>query len=100
MKNTRKNKIIIAAVLAVVLCATLALSACEGCASWERSCKTCQSEMAGGLNRTVNVYSYDGTLIATYTGRIDIEENESKVLFDLDGKRYIYYNALVEVIEN
>ena len=99
-KNPRRVKAVLLAVLCTVMVGTCLLGGCEGCATWQRSCKTCQSEFAGGLNRTVNVYTYDGTLIATYTGRIDIEENESKVLFDMDGKRYIYYNALVEVIEN
>ncbi len=98
--NTRRAKMILLAVLcAAMLCLSL-LGGCTGCATWQRSCKTWQSEVSGGLNRTVNVYSYTGELIASYTGRIDVEENESKVLFDLDGKRYIYYNALVEVIEN
>lgn len=104
MKNNiqkrRNSRIIVAAVLLVVLCCAMILSGCTGCATWQRSCKTCQSEISGGLNRTVNVYAYDGTLIASYTGRIDIEQNDTKVLFDLDGKRYIYYNAIVEVIEN
>lgn len=99
-KDQRKLKLIILAVLCVMMVAVSLLGGCTGCATCQRSCKTFQSEVAGGLNRTVNVYSYDGELIATYTGRIDIEENESKVLFDMDGKRYIYYNALVEVIEN
>lgn len=101
MKLTDRNKkyillgVIIAAVLSVVI-----MSGFTGCASIERSCKDCKSEVQGGLNRTVNVYAYDGTLIASYTGRIDIEENDTKVLFELDGKRYVYYNAIVEVIEN
>lgn len=99
-KNPRRVKAILLAVLCAVMLCTMLLGGCEGCATWQRSCKSCQSEIAGGLNRTVNVYSYDGTLIATYTGKIDVEENESKVLFDMDGKRYIYYNAIVEVIEN
>ena len=99
-KNPHRAKMIIAGILLFTMAAALLMSGCTGCATWQRSCKTWESEMAGGLNRTVNVYTYDGTLIATYTGRIDIEENESKVLFHLDGKRYIYYNALVEVIEN
>lgn len=100
-RKRRVFAVVMTAVCVVMLTATL-LSGCEGggCASWARSCKTCQSEMSGGLERTVNVYSYDGKLIASYTGRIDVEDNESKVLFDLDGKRYIYYNAVVEVIEN
>ena len=53
----------------------------------------------GGLSRIVNIYDYEGELIATYEGMIDVEESETKVLFDLNGKRYIYYNAVVEVIE-
>lgn len=103
MKNyfsENRIKIALAAVLSAIIIGCFVLAGCTGCATWQRSCKTWQSEIAGGLDRTVNVYSYDGTLIATYKGRIDIEENESKVLFELNGKRYIYYNALVEVIEN
>ncbi len=99
-KDQRKLKLIILAALCVIMVCLSLLGGCTGCATWQRSCKSWQSEISGGLNRTVNVYSYTGDLIATYTGRIDIEVNESKVLFDMDGKRYIYYNALVEVIEN
>lgn len=98
--SKNKTKLLLAMIIAAVVIGCGVLAGCTGCATWQRSCKTMQSEFAGGLNRTVNVYSYDGTLIATYTGRIDIEENEHKVLFELNGKRYIYYNALVEVIEN
>jgi len=76
----------------------LIIGICTGCESWERTKKSWDSEF-GGLNRIVNVYSYDGKLIATYEGNIDLETNEEKVLFDLNGKRYVYYNALVEVIE-
>ena len=76
----------------------LAIGMCTGCESWNRTKKSWDSEF-GGLNRVVNVYSYDGKLIATYEGKIDLEENKGKVLFDLNGKRYVYYNAFVEVIE-
>ena len=56
--------------------------------------------MAGGLYRVVNVYSLDGKLIATYEGKIDIDNNTNgSIMFDLDGKRYVYYNAIIEVIE-
>lgn len=56
--------------------------------------------MNGGLNRTVNVYTLDGKLIATYEGKIDIDDNSNgSIMFDLDGKRYVYYNAIIEVIE-
>lgn len=71
-----------------------------GCASCNRSLKSCSSDISGGLYRTINVYSLDGKLLATYEGKIDIDDNANgSVMFDLDGKRYVYYNAIVEIIE-
>ena len=84
--------------LKYIVMIALLIVMCTGCESWERTKKSWSSEM-NGLNRVVNVYSYNGELIATYEGKIDLEENENKVLFDLNGKRYVYYNAFVEVIE-
>ena len=56
--------------------------------------------MNGGLERIINIYALDGKLIATYEGKIDIDDNSNgSVMFDLDGKRYVYYNAIIEVIE-
>jgi hypothetical protein len=71
------------------------------CASFERGMKDMKSELSGGLKRTVNVYGRNGDLIASYEGKIDIEDSDNcnKVKFELDGKRYIYYNCQVEVIE-
>lgn len=71
-----------------------------GRASCERSFKSCNADISGGLYRTVNVYSLDGKLLATYEGKIDIDDNTNgSVMFDLDGKRYVYYHAIVEIIE-
>lgn len=57
------------------------------------------SELGNGIDRTINVYTADGDVIASYTGRIDIEQNEGGYIkFDFDGKRYIYYNCFVETI--
>ena len=37
---------------------------------------------------------------STYEGKIDIDNNTNgSIMFDLDGKRYVYYNAIIEVIE-
>ncbi len=56
--------------------------------------------MNGGLERIINVYTLDGKLIATYEGKVDIDDNSNgSVMFDLNGKRYVYYNAIIEVIE-
>lgn len=68
--------------------------------STQRKLKDIESEYSGGLDRHINVYALDGDKIAEYDGRIDIaERNDGVVKFQLKGKRYIYYNALVEVIE-
>ena len=88
-----KKKIFVLFVSIIMLC--ICLTSCSSC---ERTIKNWDSEF-GGLNRIVNIYDYEGELIATYEGMIDVEESETKVLFDLNGKRYIYYNAVVEVIE-
>jgi len=86
-------------IVKIIVCILLVATLFTGCASAERWGKSIRSDFGGGLNRTVVVYSMTGEELARYSGKIDIEENESKVLFDLNGKRYIYYNCLVEVIE-
>ena len=96
MKNEKINKktIILIAVAVVMLMVCL-----TNCSSCDRMGKSIDSNMNGGLNRVVNVYSYTGKKLATYEGKIDVQVNDSKVLFDMNDKRYVYYNAVVEVIE-
>lgn len=92
----------IAAIIAAVLVALLILAGVIYFtrSSTQRSIKDFQSEYTGGLNRIVRVYSHDGDKIAEYEGKIDIaERSDTVVKFQLKGKRYIYYNAVVEVIE-
>lgn len=84
-------------ILSILLVVLMVLGA-TGCASWDRAKTDFKSEMSGGLERVINVYTADGELIATYEGKIDIEEGDSSVKFDLNGKRYIYYNCFVETI--
>ena len=69
-----------------------------GCGeSWERTKKGYESEYGGGLNRTITVYDQNGKTIKEYKGKVDIQDSEygNKVLFDLDGKRVVIYNAVV-----
>lgn len=84
----------------LILCLTLVLSfMCVGCASWDRFKVDMKSDVGGGLERTINVYTADGELMETYSGKIDLEMSDGGyVKFDLDGKRYIYYNCFVESI--
>lgn len=66
-------------------------------ASGQRAIKNIKSNNTGGMERIVKVYSNDGELIEKYEGKIDIQDTEygNKVLFDLDGKRIVIYNATV-----
>lgn len=98
MSKAGKIAAIVAAVLVLLLLVVGVIYFSRS--STQRSIKDFQSEYTGGLNRIVNVYSHDGDKIATYEGKIDIaERSDTVVKFQLKGKRYIYYNAVVEVIE-
>ena len=52
-----KKKIAVFALLAAMM---LSLA---GCASWNRELKSFESDISGGLNRTVTAYSYDGAVL-------------------------------------
>ena len=56
------------------------------------------AELHNGLNRTITIYTADGTVLKQYEGKIDIEQDQGYVKFDWQGKRYIYYNCYVETI--
>ncbi len=72
----------------------------SGCASLERLGKDIGSDIEGGLNRVLTVYTADGQIMAQYKGKIDLAPTEGGIVkFDLNGVRYIYYNCFVEVIE-
>lgn len=81
--------------LPIILCTCLL----TGCASFDRACTDFKSDVAGGLQREINIYTANGDLMAHYEGKIDIESSEGGYIkFDFEGKRYIYYNCFVETI--
>lgn len=87
-------KVGICAALAII--GLIVLLRTESC---QREIVDIKSDFGGGLERTINVYTANGDLLATYSGKIDIDEAEGGyVKFDFDGKRYIYYNCFVETI--
>lgn len=57
-----------------------------------------RAELQNGLDRTITIYTADGTILKQYEGKIDIEQDQGYVKFDWQGKRYIYYNCYVETI--
>ena len=93
-KGIFMKKKILAVVLVLTLCFVM-----TGCASWDRMVTDVKSDVNGGMQRKITVYTADGKDLATYEGEIDIDINDGGyVKFDFNGKRYIYYNCFVESI--
>ena len=59
-----------------------------------------RANFQNGLDRTITIYTADGTILKQYEGKIDIEQDQGYVKFDWNGKRYIYYNCYIETIAN
>ena len=85
----------------IALITLLVTCSLTGCASMERSMKSWESEMNGGIDRHLVVYDYNGDVLKEYSGKMDIEVSPSndKVLFDLDGKRHIIRGGIVIIDE-
>ena len=66
-----------------------------GCAGFQRSMKTIGSDITGGLDRTVTVYSYDGEKLGEWSGKFDVSSSEQETFFDIDGKRVIIQNGII-----
>lgn len=91
MTKSKKLLVLVLIINILIICLT-------GCASWNRFKTDLKSEFNNGIERTINVYTADGELLATYTGKIDLASDTTYVKFDFEGKRYIYYNCFVESI--
>lgn len=92
------NKIFKLTITAIVL--AMILISVTGCASLGRVGKDIKSDLNGGLERTLTVYTADGEVLKTYKGKIDLASTEGGIVkFDLNGQRIMYYNCYVEVIE-
>lgn len=76
------------------------ISILSGCASWERGMKSIGSDLSGGVNRTLTVYDYNGEAIQTWTGKMDVSNENDRTMFDMDGKRTIIRGGIIVVQEN
>lgn len=81
----------------IVIASMISLS---GCASTKRNLKSLESNISGGLDRTVTVYDYNGQEIKSWSGKFDVSESENEVYFDKDGKRVIIHGGIVINEEN
>lgn len=99
-KSSIKKRIWIGSVVAVVAVVGLILWWYLGTAAGSRALKTLRSNVSG-IERTVTVYDINGNILKEYTGKFDVEYDESRILFDdEDGKRHvIYYTTGTVIIE-
>ena len=82
-------------IIAGTLTFVLIVGALCGCAGFQRSMKTIGSDITGGLDRTVTVYSYDGEKLGEWSGKFDVSSSEQETFFDIDGKRVIIQNGII-----
>lgn len=93
-----KGLVIAAVIVLIVLLVVGAYLYFNHTASGIRALTDERAELQNGLNRTITIYTADGTVLKQYKGKIDIEQDQGYVKFDWNGKRYIYYNCYVETI--
>ena len=60
--------------------------------SGKRSLKSRESNIDGGIERTVTVYNIDGEIIQQYSGKFDVDADEKRIIFDDENnKRHMIY---------
>lgn len=89
--NIRRIAILVLFIVCFLFCS------CESCS---RACKDYNSDMNGGLYRTVKVYDIEGNLVTEYEGKFDIEtDHTTYILWDDEyGKRHIVYFSTFNII--
>lgn len=85
--------------VALVCAVVVGVLRLQGCASCSRAFKTFDSNVSGGLDRTVTLYDNTGNVVDSWEGKIDIQYQDGRTLFDLDGKRVTIAGGIVVVEE-
>lgn len=82
-----------------VIMVVLGLATLTGCETWERMKKEWSSDMEGGLQRKMTIYSESGDVLAEYEGKFDISYSDGRIKFMENGKmRNIYLGNSATVI--
>ena len=70
---------------------------CTG--SQQRGLKSFKANVAGGLDRTVTLYDYNGKQIRQWNGKIDISESQVETDFLVDGKKVVIHGGITVIEE-
>lgn len=65
----------------------------------DRIMKNIRADIQGGLQRVVTVYSYSGTPIKTWKGKIDLSSSENEVNMIIDNDKRVIIQGGVVVVE-
>lgn len=84
----------VCALMTLVICGAI-IWWCSTSESGKRAIKAQESNLKGGLERTVTLYSYDGEEIKSWAGKFDVSSSETETYFDIDGKRVIIHGGIV-----
>jgi len=97
-KNEKFGFIIIGAIVIIIVIVVIILNT----AGVRRALKTFGSSFNNGLNRTITVYDYNGNEIKSWSGKFDVTESETGIMFDdsTTGKRVIITNGIIINEEN
>lgn len=100
-KKTKKRLVALSCCAAVILLVFLGFHwYFTGTESGKRFAKSWDSNLSGGIDRTVTVYSYDGKVIEQWSGKFDVTENDKETYFDIDGKRVVIQGGIIINEEN
>ena len=67
----------------------------NGTEAGKRELKSEQSNLHGGIERTVTVYDYNSNKISSWSGTFDVTNSEYETYFDIDGKRVVIHGGIV-----
>ena len=67
--------------------------------SVQRFSKGVESNLTGGLKRTVTLYDHNGNVIKQWNGKIDISEATDETDFIVDGRRIIIHGGITTIEE-
>ena len=83
--------------LVAVVLLSVVLAGCTG--SQQRGLKSFKSNVVGGLDRTVTLYDYNGKVVRSWSGKIDISDSQLETDFLVDGKRVIVHGGITVIEE-
>lgn len=94
--------VIIGGLIALIICVPIGIFFSwwySNTESGKRAIKTQESNFQGGIERKVEVYDMNGSLIKSYQGKFDVDYNECRIIFDDEkGLRHIIYYPTGTVI--